>query len=1371
MDINRLLSPDEGAQRAAPMPQQPSNSMPSPRKPRRPAGGKRNQSGLSQEVRRSPDRMDTSGQQQSTPSYANPQAHHHHQVYQSNQQQASTANFRPLHHPAHGGGEAQSSYGYVQAQAQRPVMAHRHSSQSSTRSTPQMDTLAGESRASPTVAQTSTTANPAPLFPDLAALQRQPFSRNDSANTTATRRSPSVVTQSSAAAPPIGRTISSQSVADITMAEAPAQTPPPRTFTSNALTETESQTVTDLLNHLGESSYAYDSHLQLISLLHKGFVTHSFPPEGSDEQGQDPQAFGLLAELRQARESMDSRFAVGEDVWLEWLSDEVVLAKSSEERIAVTELFQKAVQDEPTSIALWSAYANWIESSHAACNNLPGSNQSGWSEDDKEVCKDLFTKDMLVNVLEQAVPATQWRIDQSHIIWNRYISAIQPEDLNTASRQDLERTQNHFIERLRVPSAGWEETRQLFWPLMTRIHGDNWEAAMSHINEIADHAKVQMGLRDEHELKLERAINSGDKNEAFGEFTRYLKWEKARRSKKRGGPYEKELRAALFERALLRFPTYTEWWLDYVDFVVSEKPSSHDPSSSVLPLLERATRHCPWSGELWAKRILRSDVERKPYHEIEAIKHRATNSGLLDVGGMEELVKVLVEWCSYLRRNAFTSTSSEDDLDTAEVGIMMALEDVQQAGTKVYGEEFQGDPLYRLERIQMKFLAEARRADDARNIWRTLVPKQCKSFEFWLKYYNWELLFWAHHRLSDSHRIETTETAPHLATSVVEEMLSQKNIDMPESAIDLYMTHFQQHESVEKLQAAGIEAREYSKRTVTRRAKEAEEAAATAAQQLEEQVAAMQAPEAVEASTNGKRKRDEASEDNTHKKSKTKEEAQPADTEDYSASASAQAKRDRENSTITITNLDSSVAELDLRKFFRDCGTIKSVNIVQKPSESSAIATVEFEVPEDVNAAKVRNGKELNGREVHIQSGSRSTLYVANYPAEYDEATVRKLFEGYGEVVNVRFPSLKYNSRRRFCYVQFLTAEQAQAAENAMDGKMLDGHHRLLAKIADPEAKKNRSGAQAEGREIFVKNLENSANEEEIKQLFSQFGNVVSMNLLKRANGVRLGNGFVVFSSADEATRAVEQGNNKPFYDRILNVSFSTPRGGDAPKDKARKTDIIIKHEASPEPSANGHNDRRGSDVSMASAPHTTGSEEMAKTIRERKIAILNLPDTVNDVRIRSEMEKHGTIIKIQLRREQDAAIVEFADIKVAFNVRGGVDCSALGEKVRTGDVAEIFAKGKKTQDGTAPPSTGFGGLRPAPVSRPGQQRGGRRGGLGFKRGGFGGVGGSTAAKPDASNTESGANGAGAARSNADFKAMFEKSRQQAADQAKAADE
>jgi hypothetical protein len=114
--------------------------------------------------------------------------------------------------------------------------------------------------------------------------------------------------------------------------------------------------------------------------------------------------------------------------------------------------------------------------------------------------------------------------------------------------------------------------------------------------------------------------------------------------------------------------------------------------------------------------------------------------------------------------------------------------------------------------------------------------------------------------------------------------------------------------------------------------------------------------------------------------------------------------------------------------------------------------------------------------------------------------------------------------------------------------------------------------------------------------------------------------------------------------------------------------------------------------------------------------------------------------------------------MKAAFSVRAGVDVSALGEGVKTGEVAEIFAKVKKNQD--APAAVGFGGMRPAAVARPGQQRGGRRGGLGYKRGGFGGVG--TAKSSGGAPADGETNGSAApARSNADFKAMFEKSREQ----------
>lgn len=1375
MDINRLLSPDE----AAPSRGSPQAPSPSPRKQRRPAGGKRTTSSLSQEVSRSPDR----GVPQlaaSNNGFSVPAVPQHKQYSPAQPATFSPANFRPLHQgptstPAVGGREAQTSYGYRQANApQRPAIPHRNSSQSSVRSTSHIDALAGELYSIECHANAAASANPASLFPDVASMQRQPYPRTDSSSTVhsarAEQRSPSIAT--AAQAPPISRGISAQSLADLTMAEAPAQTPPPRTFSSHALSDTESQLVTELLGYLGEHSYAYDSHVQLIGLLHKGFLTHVYPPDGSDEPSGNPSDYSLLGELRQAREAMDSRFAVGEDIWLEWLSDEMLIAKSSEERISVTELFQKAVQDEPSSIAVWKAYADWVESNYAACNNLPDADLSGWDDEEREVCKELFTREMLVGTLEQALAATKWRIDQGHLLWNRYISLVQDDIGNTPSPQDLERLQNLFIDRLRIPSLGWEETAQMFWPLISKIHGDNWEAAMYQMNEMAEPAKVQMGLRDEHELKLQRAVDSGDKDEMFNEFSRYLKWEQKHGQKKRG-PFDKDLKSALFERALLRFPTYTEWWLDYIDFVIGTMPSSHDPSSSMLPLLERATRHCPWSGELWGRRILRSDVERKPYHEIEAIKHRATNSGLLDVGGMEEMLKVLIEWCSYLRRNAFTSTSSEDDLDTAEVGITMAIEDVHQAGKKLYGQDFKGDPLYRLERIHMKFLGEARRFDDARSVYKQLSTKHHDSFEFWLVWYNWELLVWAHDRLSDSHRIETTETAPHNATAVVDEMLAQKNLDWPEKAVELYTRHFQHHESVERLQAAGIEAREFSKRLAIRRAREAEEAATAAYQQQQEQVAAVQAADPVETGAGDKRKREDESMTNGDSHKKTKTESMPTTSTDFgepSASASAQIKRDRENCTITLTNLAEEVNETDVRKFFRDCGTIRSISMVEKSRAGGAAATVEFESVEDVATAKTRNGKGLKGSEAHIQSGTRSTLYVTNYPPEYDEAGIRKLLGDYGEIINVRFPSLKFNNRRRFCYVQFLNAEDARNASEAMDDKQLDGQHGLVAKISDPAAKANRAGATAEGREVFAKNIENRAPDDEVKQYFGQHGNMVSCNLIKRADGKRLGNGFFVYSTADEATRAVEAIDKKPFYNRIINATIATPREGAALAEKARKTDVIVKHSASPEPSA--ANGRRGSDVSMQSADAAgPGGEEMAKTVRERRVAILNVPDTVNDARIRAEMEKHGSIVKIQLRRDRDAAVVEFADIKVAFKVREGVDCSALGPDVRTGDFGEMFAKGnKKKQEGgaTATAAGGFGGLKPAAISRPGQQRGGRRGGLGFKRGGgFGGASKNTSADIAASGDAAGnGNGsddgaaAAAAKGNADFRAMFEQSRE-----------
>lgn len=1134
------------------------------------------------------------------------------------------------------------------------------------------------------------------------------------------------------------RNLSGQSLADLTMAEGPARTPPPRSFTSDALSEDESSKVTQLLSYLAENSYAYDSHVQLISILHKGLLAHVYANADTPQDATgDPRTYALLKDLRQAREAMDTRFSVGEDLWAEWLSDEVLLARSAEERITVTELFTKAVQDEPSSVKLWQAYGDWMHANYSACSGADEAASAGMTEEDLELCRELFTLHATIDVYEQAVSATQYCIDASHLVWDRYAELVQQSVPDVPSLSDMERIRDLYVTRLRIPHVTSRETQQAFWPIVNKIEPQNWENVMAQVSETAEPAQKQVALREEHELSVQRAIASNDNNAVYAAFSAYMQWERKHRSRGAFGP---QLCYAVHERALLRLPTCTEWWLDYIDLMTETVHGSR-----VLPVIERATRHCPWSGDLWARRILLSDVQGKSREEIEATKHRATNSGLLDVGGMEELLKVLQQWCSYLRRFAFRTGSTDDDQDAAEVAIASSIEDIQHAGQTVYGKAFAGDPLYRLETIQIKFLTEARRLNDAREIFKRLLPVQKKSYDFWCRFYDWELRLWGYQRMSDATRVETAENGPHLATSVLQQALAQRDLDYPEKVLEMYVNHFQQHESSDKLQAAMIAAREFSKRLAAQRAQEAEAALA--------QQPATEVPAA--AATAEKRKAEESL-TNSHGSKKHKSEAVLAfeeNTGENSAFASAQAKRDREHNTVTVRNLPINVHDVDIKKFFRDVGQPLSINILQDEAGGTSSATVEFESHEDVLAAKTRNGRKLNGHEVRVQSGSQNTLYVSNYPPEFDETAIRQLFHDYGEIVSVRFPSLKYNNRRRFCYVQYLTDEMARDAEANMDSKMLDGQHKLIAKISNPDAKKQRSGAQAEGRELFVKNTDREAPESEVKAFFGQYGEVVSMNLVKLTNNKRSGSGFIVYSSADEANAALAA-NNKPFRDRILHVEISTPKaeGRAAPMERARKTDIIIKPvgaSASPEPDA-----RRGSNVSMKSAP--LAHDDSYRTAKERKIAIFSLPDTVNDARIRTAMEKYGPIVKIQLRRQDNGAIVEFQNVKDAFNVRQGVDVTALGPEVKTGDVADLLNKVKKRQaDAAAAPSTESStAFRPASVSRPGQKGASRRGGLGFKRGG-GAAGGQASAERGAAATANGGGG----RSNADFRAMLEQSK------------
>lgn len=206
--------------------------------------------------------------------------------------------------------------------------------------------------------------------------------------------------------------------------------------------------------------------------------------------------------------------------------------------------------------------------------------------------------------------------------------------------------------------------------------------------------------------------------------------------------------------------------------------------------------------------------------------------------------------------------------------------------------------------------------------------------------------------------------------------------------------------------------------------------------------------------------------------------------------------------------------------------------MVDGEDENSETAMIEFDSRDDASVAQTRDQKIIDGNTIEVHIGTGSTLFVTNFPAEADEVCIRDMFQKvgrhvrflamlcyhcadflqYGKIVDIRFPSLKYNTHRRFCYVQFKDSVDAHNALE-LDGSDMGNGLNLVVKISDPTQKQERKGPMHEGRELHVSNIHWKANEDDVKELFSKYGNVELVRIPRKVDGGSKGFGYVVFSS------------------------------------------------------------------------------------------------------------------------------------------------------------------------------------------------------------------------------------------------------------------
>lgn len=266
---------------------------------------------------------------------------------------------------------------------------------------------------------------------------------------------------------------------------------------------------------------------------------------------------------------------------------------------------------------------------------------------------------------------------------------------------------------------------------------------------------------------------------------------------------------------------------------------------------------------------------------------------------------------------------------------------------------------------------------------------------------------------------------------------------------------------------------------------------------------------------------------------------------------------------VFIKNLDRSIDNKAMYDTFSAFGNILSCKVAQdETGESKGYGFVHFETEEAANKSidKV-NGMLLNGKKVYVgkfiprkerekELGEKAKLftnvYVKNFGEDMSDEKLRDMFEKYGSITSHKVMSKDDGKSRGFGFVAFEDPDAAEQAVIELNGKEIaEGKFMYVGraqKKAERQQELKRKFEQLkierlnryQGVNLYVKNLDDTIDDERLRKEFTQFGTITSAKVMLE-DGRSKGFGFVCFSAPEEATKAVTEMNGrivgtKPLY-------------------------------------------------------------------------------------------------------------------------------------------------------------------------------------------------------------------------------------------------
>ncbi|KAF5448172.1 hypothetical protein F2P56_028728 [Juglans regia] len=316
--------------------------------------------------------------------------------------------------------------------------------------------------------------------------------------------------------------------------------------------------------------------------------------------------------------------------------------------------------------------------------------------------------------------------------------------------------------------------------------------------------------------------------------------------------------------------------------------------------------------------------------------------------------------------------------------------------------------------------------------------------------------------------------------------------------------------------------------------------------------------------------------------------------------------------SLYVGDLDANVTDSQLYDLFNQLGQVVSVRVCRDLTtrRSLGYGYVNYSNPQDAaRALDVLNFTPFNGRPIRIMYSHRDpsirksgagNIFIKNLDKAIDHKALQDTFSAFGNILSCKVATDSYGQSKGYGFVQFDTEESAQKAIEQLNGMLLNDKQVFVGPFL---RKQERESAidKMKFNNVFVKNLSESTTEEDLNNIFGEFGIITSVIVMRDMDGKSKCFGFVNFENADDAAKAVEALNGKKVDDKEWYV-------GKAQKKSERENELKLRFEQS--------------------------MKEAADKYQGANLYVKNLDDSIGDDKFKELFSQFGTITSCKVMRD-----------------------------------------------------------------------------------------------------------------------------------------